>query len=761
MEVLRFGYRIPFLSPPPLSTAPVPMPSYSPSSTRGVALREVTLGLIAQGVVELAPLPSPGFYSHLFVVWKTSGSWRPVIDLSHLNGFVDVSHFQMETIQSVLLSVRQDDWMASIYLKEAYLQVPLHPDSRPFLRFVSEGRTFQFKALCFGLSTAPQVFSRVMAPISAILHSWGIRMRRYLDDWLVQSSSRESLLRDLQTVLGVCHELGVVINREKSHLIPSQVVQYLGVVINSQSFVASPSPDRISRLQLTAGEFQFSASLPARLWLSLLGMLSSLAHLVPGGRLRMRSLQLCLNRSWDRVDLSAPVSWTGSCLQDLRWWLQLHRLSQGVSLCQVSPDLDFWSDDSDVGWGAHLGQQVDSGLWTSLQASLSINARELLAIQLGLHRFQLSLRGHTVAVFCDNVTAVPYLRKEGGTRSPMLNTIAQEILRWAEYLDIRLAPQFIPGSNNVLADALSRPHQLPHSEWSLNMTVFLSLSRLWPVQIDLFATSANHRCSIYFSPYRDPQAAGTDAFLQSWDGLQAYAFPPFAIIPRVLAKLRESRETELTLVAPHWAQRPFVCRSPPAVAGPCGHPSGSYRPPAPASLSAPLPGSPQATTSCLETLRRFTRAAGFSSAVAEQSSLARRPSSRAAYQLRWSVYRSWCHSHGHSVSRPSLAKVADFLTWLRSSRHLGVSSIRGYRSMLSAVFRFHLPSLSSDPVLRDLLRSFKLSSAECILCPPAWDLAKVLRYLNSPHFEPLSQASLRAPSLKTLSVGTCHCQESG
>ena len=49
------------------------------------------------------------------------------------------------------------------------------------------------------------------------------------------------------------------------------------------------------------------------------------------------------------------------------------------------------------------------------------------------------------------------------------------------------------------------------------------------------------RCLIYFSPYRDPQSAGTDAFLQSWDGLQAYAFPPFAIVPRVLAKLQESR----------------------------------------------------------------------------------------------------------------------------------------------------------------------------------------------------------------------------
>ena len=87
MEVLRLGYRIPFLSSPLLSPVPVPMPSYNPFSTRGVALEEVTLGLIAKGAVELAPLPSPGFYSRLFVVWKTSGSWRPVIDLSHLNRF--------------------------------------------------------------------------------------------------------------------------------------------------------------------------------------------------------------------------------------------------------------------------------------------------------------------------------------------------------------------------------------------------------------------------------------------------------------------------------------------------------------------------------------------------------------------------------------------------------------------------------------------------------------------------------------------------
>ena len=70
--------------------------------------------------------------------------------------------------------------------------------------------------------------------------------------------------------------------------------------------------------------------------------------------------------------------------------------------------------------------------------------------------------------------------------------------------------------------------------------------------------------------------------------------------------------------------------------------------------------------------------------------------------------------------------------------------------MLSAVFRFHLPSLSSDPVIRDLLRFFRLSSAERVLRPPAWDLSTVLTYFVSPAFEPLSQASFRALKLKTL-----------
>ena len=92
-----------------------------------------------------------------------------------------------------------------------------------------------------------------------------------------------------------------------------------------------------------------------------------------------------------------------------------------------------------------------------------------------------------------------------------------------------------------------------------------------------------------------------------------------------------------------------------------GSSSAVQRPSASASLPSFSSGSVQALSSCLETIKRFTRAGGFSKRVAQQVSLARRPSSCAGYQSKWLVFRQWCRSEGHSISRPSLPKIADFL----------------------------------------------------------------------------------------------------
>ena len=110
----------------------------------------------------------------------------------------------------------------------------------------------------------------------------------------------------------------------------------------------------------------------------------------------------------------ALVSWDDSSREDLLWWSTEGRFEEGVSLVSRLPDQMFWSDASDQGWGAVLSDQYASGIWSEEEALLSINMRELLAVERGLLSFQDCVRGCVVAVFCDNTTAVSYLRCQGG-----------------------------------------------------------------------------------------------------------------------------------------------------------------------------------------------------------------------------------------------------------------------------------------------------------------------------------------------------------
>ena len=214
-----------------------------------------------------------------------------MIDLSPLNQFVRQTPFRMETPSSVLLTVRKGDFLAPIDLKDAYFQVPVYPSSRKLLRFVSNGTVYQFKALCFGLSTAPQVFTRVFAAVSAWAHSRGARLLRYLDDWLILASSEAKTKQHVSQLLSLCHSLRIVINEQKSDLSPSRFVKCLSMTTDTISARALPTEARIQKFLTVARKFLSQPNPPAQLWQVLLGHMSSLEKLVPRARLRMRSLQ--------------------------------------------------------------------------------------------------------------------------------------------------------------------------------------------------------------------------------------------------------------------------------------------------------------------------------------------------------------------------------------------------------------------------------------------------------------------------------------
>ena len=145
--------------------------------------------------------------------------------------------------------------MISIDLKDAYLQVPMHPDSRKFLRFMVGDKIYPFRALCFGLSMPPQVFTRVMAPVLVMLHNHGILMLRYLDDWLVLAHSHLESIQARDEVLQLCSQLGIVVNKEKSFFTPSQTATCLGMVLVSPSLRAFPMEKHIDAILKQIEEF--------------------------------------------------------------------------------------------------------------------------------------------------------------------------------------------------------------------------------------------------------------------------------------------------------------------------------------------------------------------------------------------------------------------------------------------------------------------------------------------------------------------------
>ena len=56
---------------------------------------------------------------------------------------------------------------------------------------------------------------------------------------------------------------------------------------------------------------------------------------------------------------------------------------------------------------------------------------------------------------------------------------------------------------------------------------------------------------VFVSHVPDPSAMAVDALSMSWKALWAYAYPPPALLPRVLEKAQRD-QCELILIAPHW-----------------------------------------------------------------------------------------------------------------------------------------------------------------------------------------------------------------
>ena len=292
--------------------------------------------------------------------------------------------------------------------------------------------------------------------------------------------------------------------------------------------------------------------------MSLIGLRASTEKMVPEGRLHMRPFQFHLKEHWRYPQsLDSLLPWTETISARLDWWQNPSNVTKGADLHPKDHSIQLFADASNEGWGAHLDQTSTKGLWSDRAKRLHINVLELKAVSLALRSFKDQCQNQTVLVATDNSTVVAYINKQGGTHSEAMCVLLWKIMTWCHHYHIPLKARYIPGCLNVMADLLSRSNQVESTEWSLHPQVFKQICQKWfTPHVDLFATHLNHKLPLYISPVPDQMALDIDALNINWMGLTAYAYPPTALLHRVIQKIRQCH-CLIIVIAPGWPEMPW------------------------------------------------------------------------------------------------------------------------------------------------------------------------------------------------------------
>ena len=308
---------------------------------------------------------------------------------------------------------------------------------------------------------------------------------------------------------------------------------------------------------------------------------------------------------------------------------------------------------------------------------------------------------------------------------------------------VTLRARHIPGRLNVIADKLSRLGQTIQTEWSLHPEVFQAVCSRWhQPQVDLFATRFNNKLPQFVSPVPDPQAWAVDALSLSWEDLDPYAFPPAAILGKVVEKLQDFPCNRIILIAPGWPNMPWFWDLV-AMSSQIPLSAQHTRP----SVSAIQPGPSQepveSEPTCLAPRASAIKEQGFSEAVAARIEATQRRSTRSVYEAKWTIFTKWCLSNQVDFRAPPLKAIADFLLHLFQEKKLQPGTIDGYRSAIADKLGNSTINVSKDENLTRLLDSFHRDRPKGRRGIPSWNLSLVLHQLTKAPFEPLKEASLK------------------
>lgn len=544
------GAKLPFHTKPSQNVVPK-LKTFSKEERASINLS--ICKLLKSKAIEPSVNEPDEFISNVFVVPKQDGGFRLVIDLRELNQFIECPHFKMEDYRTACSLIRQGDYLAVVDQKEAYHAIPVHKDYQKFLKFKWNHQLYKFTCLPFGLNIAPYYFTKLMKPVLACLRVKGFLSVAFLDDTLLIGRNFQECLNNVKSTTELFTKLGLSVHKEKSVLIPKNVIKFLGFIFNTVNYTISLPEHKQNKIINLCTIAINRPKIQVQSLAEVIGVLVSACPAIPYSYLytkqleheKIKGLKIC-------NDYNAHITISDEAKQDLTWWI--HNVQKQKSLIKDNYDLTVYTDASMTGWGGHTTNFNTKGWWTLTEKEMHINDLELLAIYNVIKAIP-NIRGKTILLRCDNTTAISYINNFGGCRNINCHKIAKEIWKFCEMRSVELCASYIHTKVNRVADQLSRDKE-DTSDFMITKPFFNQIcQKIYQPTIDLFASAKTFQIHPFVSWFPTQGCYAVDAFTILWPE-KFYAFPPFSLIGRVLNKI-VSEKLQGIVVAPYWVGQPW------------------------------------------------------------------------------------------------------------------------------------------------------------------------------------------------------------
>ena len=328
---------------------------YNFNVTEHQAILNEIQSLLNKGVIKKVSHCPGEFVSNIFVRPKRDGKFRMILNLCGLNENVVYHKFKMSTLQSALNLVTKDCYMATLDWKDAYYCVPIHKLHKKLLRFHFEGQLYEFQALPNGLASGPRLFTKLTKPFFSHLRKKGLLNSPYIDDCLLLGDTWEDCKINVLETVQLSNDAGFIVHPEKSLLEPSQIIEYLGFIINSKTMTISVNERQANKIWEACNLLQSQSTCTILQLAKVVGLLVASLPGVQMGRMFYRRLDNYKTKALKEKagNFKAYMQITPEMKEDLLWWMNNIHHSFG-NIAESEPDLHLSSDSSKSGWGGHM-----------------------------------------------------------------------------------------------------------------------------------------------------------------------------------------------------------------------------------------------------------------------------------------------------------------------------------------------------------------------------------------------------------------------